>query len=64
MLFLNPYSVEELRQIKQALISAQTVSLANGVEKYQDLIVKTGQIIQEMRQAEIEILRGEVNEVE
>jgi len=64
MLFLNPYSVEELRQIKQALLSAQAVSWANGVEKYHDLILKTGQIIQELRQSEMEILRGEVNEVE
>jgi len=64
MLFLNPYSIEELRQIKQALLSAQTISLGNGVEKYQNLILKTSQIIQEMRQAELEPIQGEIDEEE
>lgn len=64
MLFLNPYSIEELRQIKQALLTAQGVSQANGVEKYQDLIVKTGQVIMELRQSEMEAIKGEINEVE
>ena len=64
MLFLNPYSIEELRQIKQALLSAQAVSQANGVEKYQNLILKTSQVIMELRQAEMEAIKGEINEVE
>lgn len=64
MLFLNPYSIEELRQIKQALLSAQAVSQANGVEKYQDLILKTSQVIMELRQSEMEAIKGEINEVE
>ena len=59
MIFLNPFTLQELREFKRALLRSQYVSWANGVEEHQPLINKVSQVISEMDAKEMEGVASE-----